>query len=310
MAAAASEPTCSTAGPGRVPGPRPPPLRTRSEIRSRTRSEIRSSTKSGAGSASAGSSTTPVSTSADGSPAARAPAMSVSGRSPHTSVRPGTDPATFSACKKSSGLGFPTTVALRPDAASTAARMAPVPGTRPSALGYVASRFEATKGTPRRATSAARRSSSKVSFGFQPMTSASTSSTSPVGAYPRERSTCTNPGAPHTCTREPSPTPTRRRCRSTAWADVTTSPGSVGMRIRISFTAQSRGDREALFVTKMTRLPSVRSIATVSAAPGTSSSPRQTTPSRSTRKASNRSASRIYEPEASRSASYRASAPS
>jgi hypothetical protein len=75
----------------------------------------------------------PVSTRTESSRAFSAAAMSASRRSPITSVRP--SPSRSSAVKKSCGSGLPMIAASRPEPTSTAARIAPVPGHRPSGIG-------------------------------------------------------------------------------------------------------------------------------------------------------------------------------
>ena len=90
---------------------------------------------------------TPDRTSANGQPSASAIAPSVDGRSP--TITP--EVPRRSCTRATVGCsGFPATSGVADDAVAIAATIDPAPGINPSLLGYVASRFVATKRAPSR----------------------------------------------------------------------------------------------------------------------------------------------------------------
>ena len=103
---------------------------------------------------------TPVSTARESRPAATAPAMSVSRRSPTTSAFF----ASPAAVRRSGAAGLPATSGSAPVAVRRAATIEPLPGNWPRSVGRVVSTLQATHNAPARiATQASARSVQPVS---------------------------------------------------------------------------------------------------------------------------------------------------
>src|SRR6516164_6674589 len=126
-------------------------------------------------------------------------------------------------------------------------------------------------------------------------TAAGWSAATVTGRNPRSRTAMRRPMPPITSTGAPA-----GRCsassRAAACAEVMSSPGRAGTPSPVSCAAMAAGVREALLVTKASRMPDAAALASASAAPEMGDPPRYTTPSRSSRATSYREARGSLEP--------------
>ena len=186
-------------------------------------------------------------------PAAVAPAMSVSRRSPTTSGRP----ARYrrAVCSSSATPGLPaTTSGSRPTTRLSSATKEPFPGAMPREVGTVRSVLAATHGIPRSSAYAPSASIRQSSSGVQPCTTACGSSRADVtGVRPCASRASVRPRPPTTRTGDATGSMARRQAAA-ACALVTMSSVPASIPILFSARATCSGVRAALFVTNAVRM--------------------------------------------------------